>query len=108
MQTPSNKTSRFSDSVIRRMTRVSNRYGAINLPRATACSTPPCGALTVGRIGWHGDHLRLAAAWPGECGLPLCQPAAWERHKQGEGPSAMAPMAVPSAMIAVYGRACRV
>lgn len=41
MQTLSTKTSQFSDSVIRRMTRVSNRYGAINLSQGFPDFDPP-------------------------------------------------------------------
>ena len=31
MKELSNRTARFTDSVIRRMTRISNKYGAVNL-----------------------------------------------------------------------------
>lgn len=38
MQPLSTRTDSFTDSVIRRMTRISNRYGAVNLSRGSRIS----------------------------------------------------------------------
>ena len=41
MKPLSDKTARFTDSVIRRMTRVSNQYGAVNLSQGFPDFDPP-------------------------------------------------------------------
>ena len=41
MPTLSNRTADFTDSVIRRMTRISNRYGAVNLSQGFPDFEPP-------------------------------------------------------------------
>mgnify|MGYP000230727486 CR=1 FL=1 len=41
MQPLSTRTAHFTDSVIRRMTRISNRYGAVNLSQGFPDFAPP-------------------------------------------------------------------
>ena len=41
MQSLSERTAGFTDSVIRRMTRISNRYGAVNLSQGFPDFNPP-------------------------------------------------------------------
>ncbi|MCD7845716.1 MAG: aminotransferase, partial [Oscillospiraceae bacterium] len=41
MQKLSQRTSEFTDSVIRRMTRISNQYGAVNLSQGFPDFDPP-------------------------------------------------------------------
>ena len=41
MQALSDRTASFTDSVIRRMTRISNRYGAVNLSQGFPDFDPP-------------------------------------------------------------------
>ena len=41
MQQLSTRTAHFTDSVIRRMTRISNRYGAVNLSQGFPDFEPP-------------------------------------------------------------------
>ena len=40
MKELSNRTASFTDSVIRRMTRISNKYGAVNLSQGSLTSIP--------------------------------------------------------------------
>ena len=44
MKELSNRTATFTDSVIRRMTRISNKYGAVNLSQASLTSIPSAAA----------------------------------------------------------------
>ena len=41
MKTLSKRTANFTDSVIRRMTRISNKYGAVNLSQGFPDFEPP-------------------------------------------------------------------
>ena len=41
MQALSDRTASFTDSVIRRMTRISNQYGAVNLSQGCLLYTSP-------------------------------------------------------------------
>lgn len=45
MKEPSNRTATFTDSVIRRMTRISNKYGAVNLSQGFPDFDPPAQLL---------------------------------------------------------------
>ena len=45
MKELSNRTARFTDSVIRRMTRISNKYGAVNLSQGFPDFDPPAQLL---------------------------------------------------------------
>ena len=49
MQPLSDRTAGFTDSVIRRMTRISNKYGAVNLSQGFPDFDPPKGTLPDGR-----------------------------------------------------------
>ena len=44
MKELSNRTATFTDSVIRRMTRISNKYGAVNLSQGFPDFDPPSAA----------------------------------------------------------------
>ncbi len=57
MPTLSNRVSTFTDSVIRRMTRISNRYGAINLSQGFPDFDPPQELLdSLARTATEGPH----------------------------------------------------
>ena len=45
MKELSNRTATFTDSVIRRMTRISNKYGAVNLSQGFPDFDPPAQLL---------------------------------------------------------------
>lgn len=63
MQELSERTSVFTDSVIRRMTRVSNRYGAINLSQGFPDFDPPKEILDhLSQVAYQGPH-QYAIAW---------------------------------------------
>ena len=60
MKDLSRRTADFTDSVIRRMTRISNRYGAVNLSQGFPDFDPPkalLDRLAQGRPMEHGIHL---------------------------------------------------
>ena len=63
MKEPSSRTSEFTDSVIRRMTRVSNEYGAINLSQGFPDFAPP-EAITerLAEVAKTGPH-QYAVTW---------------------------------------------
>lgn len=63
MKELSNRTARFTDSVIRRMTRISNKYGAINLSQGFPDFDPPK-AVTgrLGEVAISGPH-QYALTW---------------------------------------------
>ena len=47
----------FTDSVIRRMTRISNQYGAINLSQGFPDTNPPEPVMeALARVAWEGPH----------------------------------------------------
>ncbi len=53
----SGRVQKFTDSVIRRMTRISNKYGAINLSQGYPDFDPPAELLsTLGRVAENGPH----------------------------------------------------
>ena len=53
----SERVSHFTDSVIRRMTRISNRYGAINLSQGFPDFDPPREMLdALARAAYDGPH----------------------------------------------------
>ena len=53
----SERVSHFTDSVIRRMTRISNRYGAINLSQGFPDFDPPRELLdALAKAAYNGPH----------------------------------------------------
>ena len=58
MQPLSTRTEHFTDSVIRRMTRVSAKYGAINLSQGYPDFNPPSAILDRGHDGRHDDRCQ--------------------------------------------------
>ena len=69
MKELSNRSANFTDSVIRRMTRVANKYGAVNLSQGFPDFEPPK-AITdrLARVAGEGPH-QYALTW-GEETLP--------------------------------------
>lgn len=65
MKPLSDKTAGFTDSVIRRMTRVSNQYGAVNLSQGFPDFDPPKEITDrLREIAPHGPH-QYALTWGG-------------------------------------------
>nr|WP_315023405.1 aminotransferase class I/II-fold pyridoxal phosphate-dependent enzyme [uncultured Aminipila sp.] len=63
MQELSNRTSAFTDSVIRRMTRISDKYGAVNLSQGFPDFDPPKKILTrLAEVSTEGPH-QYATTW---------------------------------------------
>ena len=63
MQTLSERTASFTDSVIRRMTRVSLQYGAVNLSQGFPDFDPPASLLdALARVAHEGPH-QYAVTW---------------------------------------------
>ncbi len=63
MQELSNRTSAFTDSVIRRMTRISDQYGAVNLSQGFPDFNPPKEILTrLAEVAAEGPH-QYATTW---------------------------------------------
>ncbi|WP_312653450.1 pyridoxal phosphate-dependent aminotransferase [Aminipila sp.] len=63
MQELSNRTSAFTDSVIRRMTRISDQYGAVNLSQGFPDFDPPKEILTrLAEVSMEGPH-QYATTW---------------------------------------------
>ena len=60
MQPLSDRTAGFTDSVIRRMTRISNQYGAVNLSQASRILTRPKQFWTV----WPRSRTRTTTSTP--------------------------------------------
>ena len=60
MQPLSTRTAHFTDSVIRRMTRISNQYGAVNLSQASRILTRPKQFWTV----WPRSRTRTTTSTP--------------------------------------------
>ena len=60
MKELSNRSANFTDSVIRRMTRVANKYGAVNLSQGFPDFDPPK-AITdrLARVAGEGPHGEL-------------------------------------------------
>ena len=63
MRELSNRTASFTDSVIRRMTRIANQYGAINLSQGFPDFDPPA-AITnrLAKVAGSGPH-QYALTW---------------------------------------------
>ena len=63
MKTLSKRTANFTDSVIRRMTRISNKYGAVNLSQGFPDFEPPK-AITdrLAEVAGQGAH-QYALTW---------------------------------------------
>ena len=63
MKELSKKTKTFTDSVIRRMTRIANEYGAINLSQGFPDFDPPKGILNRLEQVAHEDYNQYAITW---------------------------------------------
>ena len=63
MKTLSSRTAGFTDSVIRRMTRVSNQYGAINLSQGFPDFDPPKELLDRLSQVAHEDYHQYSVTW---------------------------------------------
>ncbi|MCD7749847.1 MAG: aminotransferase class I/II-fold pyridoxal phosphate-dependent enzyme, partial [Oscillospiraceae bacterium] len=63
MQKLSQRTSEFTDSVIRRMTRISNQYGAVNLSQGFPDFDPPKAILDrLAEVSWEDFH-QYSTTW---------------------------------------------
>ena len=63
MKELSKRTKTFTDSVIRRMTRIANEYGAINLSQGFPDFDPPKGILNRLEQVAHEDYNQYAITW---------------------------------------------
>jgi len=63
MPTTSRRTSRFTESLIREMTRVSLRHGAINLSQGFPDYNPPRELLDAAKAEMETDHHQYAITW---------------------------------------------
>ena len=63
MQPLSDRTAGFTDSVIRRMTRISNRYGAVNLSQGFPDFDPPRAILDRLAEVAHEDFHQYSITW---------------------------------------------
>ena len=63
MQPLSDRTAGFTDSVIRRMTRISNKYGAVNLSQGFPDFDPPKGILDRLAEVAHEDYHQYSITW---------------------------------------------
>ena len=63
MQPLSDRTAGFTDSVIRRMTRISNQYGAVNLSQGFPDFDPPKAILDRLAEVAHGDYHQYSITW---------------------------------------------
>lgn len=63
MQPLSNRTAHFTDSVIRRMTRISNQYGAVNLSQGFPDFDPPQAILNRLAEVAHEDFHQYSITW---------------------------------------------
>lgn len=66
MQKLSDRTASFTDSVIRRMTRISNQYGAVNLSQGFPDFDPPKEILDRLREVAYGDFHQYSITWGAE------------------------------------------
>ena len=66
MQKLSDRTAGFTDSVIRRMTRISNQYGAVNLSQGFPDFDPPKEILDRLREVAYGDFHQYSITWGAE------------------------------------------
>lgn len=69
MQPLSDRTAGFTDSVIRRMTRISNQYGAVNLSQGFPDFDPPKAILDRLAEVAHEDYHQYSITW-GRAELP--------------------------------------
>ncbi len=69
MQPLSDRTAGFTDSVIRRMTRISNQYGAVNLSQGFPDFDPPKAILDRLAEVAHEDYHQYSITW-GAAELP--------------------------------------
>ena len=67
MPTTSLRTSRFTESLIREMTRVSLRHGAINLAQGFPDYNPPQELLDAGKAEMDTNHHQYAITWGASC-----------------------------------------
>ncbi|MDQ8186020.1 pyridoxal phosphate-dependent aminotransferase [Pelagicoccus sp. SDUM812002] len=63
MPSPANRLSQFSESVIRGMTRLANRCGAINLSQGFPDFDPPEAVLSALETATRGPHHQYAVTW---------------------------------------------
>ncbi|HZP59628.1 MAG TPA: pyridoxal phosphate-dependent aminotransferase [Opitutaceae bacterium] len=63
MPTTSRRTSAFSESLIREMTRVANRHGAINLAQGFPDFDPPAALVEAGRAAMDAGRHQYAITW---------------------------------------------
>jgi aminotransferase len=63
MPPTSRRTSVFTESVIREMSRVANRYGAINLAQGFPESDPPPGLIQAGKEAMDAGRHQYAVTW---------------------------------------------
>jgi aminotransferase len=63
MPAPANRLSKFSESVIRGMTRLANRHGALNLAQGFPDFDPPEELLTALERATRGPHHQYAVTW---------------------------------------------
>lgn len=81
MPRTSHRTSLFTESVIRRMTRVANAHGAVNLSQGFPDFDPPPALLAAAeRAGRHGPH-QYAVTW----GAPNFRAALARKHSRFSG-----------------------
>ena len=75
MQSLSERTNTFTDSVIRRMTRISNQYGAVNLSQGFPDFNPPQAILDrlaeVSREDFHQYSITWGAQRPWRQSSPI-------------------------------------
>jgi aspartate/methionine/tyrosine aminotransferase len=57
------RLARFTESVIREMTRVANRYGAINLSQGFPDFDPPQELVEAAEKALHGEYHQYAITW---------------------------------------------
>jgi len=67
MPTTSRRTSTFTESLIREMTRVSLRHGAINLAQGFPDYNPPQELLDAGKAEMDSTHHQYAITWGAAC-----------------------------------------
>lgn len=80
MQPLSDRTAGFTDSVIRRMTRISNQYGAVNLSQGFPDFDPPKAILDRLAEVAHEDYHQYSITWGAQNfreALAAKQPAIW-------------------------------
>ena len=90
MQELSQRTSQFTDSVIRRMTRVSMKYDAINLSQGFPDFDPPAEITDrLAEVAHAGPHqLKVIHYHEGQGQAPLFEPLPGLFHDPGDEPRA--------------------